>query len=216
MYQKLLLSEKIVENITDLIVKGYYKPGDKLPNELDMSSELGISRASLREAFKILESRNIIEVRRGIGTFIASMPGLSDDPLGSRFINEETNKSDSLRILTFIGEMLIEKYEYLDVSGREALDEQLKQAALWQVVTASKLYRHVLALLSEIAVLTGSDYLRRLWRIHTLTAERLFRDDQKSVDDQLSGFYKQFEIALQHQDITAACAAFKGIINTMR
>ncbi|MDK2867472.1 MAG: GntR family transcriptional regulator, transcriptional repressor for pyruvate dehydrogenase complex [Clostridiales bacterium] len=216
MYQKMLLSEKIVENITDLIVKGYYKPGDKLPNELDMSSELGISRASLREAFKILESRNIIEVKRGIGTFIASMPGLSDDPLGSRFINEETNKNDSLRIIAFIGGMLIEKSEYLDVQGRQHLEAALKRAEQWQTPTAAERYLHVLEVLNEIAILTESDYLRRLWRIHTLTAERLFKGKSVTADEYFLGFYSQFKQALQNQDISAASAAFKGIVDTLR
>lgn len=91
MYQKKLLSEKIEENIVDLIVKGFFKPGDKLPNELQLSEELNISRATLREAIKTLESRNVLEVRRGIGTFIAQVPGLSKNPLGSEFIDLSSN-----------------------------------------------------------------------------------------------------------------------------
>jgi DNA-binding FadR family transcriptional regulator len=215
MYQKLLLSEKIVENITDLIVKGYYKPGDKLPNEIDMSSALGISRASLREAFKILESRNIIEVRRGIGTFIANMPGLSNDPLGTRFISVESNKNDSLRILVFVGEMLLEKYAYLDEKGRLGLNEKLaeSQALLAATEVPEALYRHVLSCLNEIALLTDSDYLRRLWRMHTLMAERLIKQNAKQS---VQGFYSQFEAALQRQDIITAGAAFKGMIDTLK
>lgn len=86
MIQKQLLSEKIAENIGKSIVAGFYKIGDQMPNEMELSEELGISRATLREAIKILISQNVLEVRRGIGTFVSHTPGLCTDPLGLDYI----------------------------------------------------------------------------------------------------------------------------------
>ena len=77
MYPKMLLSEKIAESIIDGIRREFYKPGDQMPNELQLSEELGVSRATLREAFKVLISKNILVVRRGIGTFVSDVPGFS-------------------------------------------------------------------------------------------------------------------------------------------
>lgn len=46
-------------------------PGDKLPNEVELSQELGVSRATLREAIRSLCAQGVLEVRRGKGTFVS-------------------------------------------------------------------------------------------------------------------------------------------------
>ena len=65
------LSEQAAENILSMItVENKYLPGDKLPNENDLSAELRISRTTLREAIRILITNNILEIRRGKGTYV--------------------------------------------------------------------------------------------------------------------------------------------------
>lgn len=56
-----------------------FQAGERLPSENDFSSELGISRATLREAIRILAHQGILEVRRGSGTFVAQEKALFDD-----------------------------------------------------------------------------------------------------------------------------------------
>lgn len=46
-------------------------PGEKLPNELELSQEMGVSRATLREAIRELVIQGVLEVRRGRGTFVS-------------------------------------------------------------------------------------------------------------------------------------------------
>ena len=65
------LSDDVAETIMSMIkVEKKYNPGDKLPNELQLSEELGVSRITLREAIRILVARNVLEIKRGKGTFI--------------------------------------------------------------------------------------------------------------------------------------------------
>ena len=45
-------------------------PGEKLPNENELSEELKISRTTLREAIRILATNGILEIQRGKGTFV--------------------------------------------------------------------------------------------------------------------------------------------------
>lgn len=49
-------------------------PGSRLPAERDLAGRLGASRSVLREAIKILETRGLVEVRHGVGTFLVA-PG---------------------------------------------------------------------------------------------------------------------------------------------
>jgi len=62
--------QQIVEQIRELIADGTLSPGDKLMSERAMAEELNVSRASIREAFSVLEMLGLIESRPGEGTFI--------------------------------------------------------------------------------------------------------------------------------------------------
>ena len=61
------LSDTITDQIEDLIAGGKLKPGDRLPAERDLAQQLDVSRPSLREALLILESRGLLQARRGGG-----------------------------------------------------------------------------------------------------------------------------------------------------
>ena len=66
------LSDKAKANLLELItVQKKYKPGDKLPNENDLATELGVSRTTLREAIQYLSTQGVLEIRRGKGTYVA-------------------------------------------------------------------------------------------------------------------------------------------------
>jgi GntR family transcriptional repressor for pyruvate dehydrogenase complex len=76
------ISEEITEQIKSAIVAGKLKPGERLPPERELVKQLGVSRVSLREALKSLESTGFVEIRRGGGCSIR--PLLTDkvrDPL---------------------------------------------------------------------------------------------------------------------------------------
>src|SRR3546814_9043440 len=58
-------SELVADQIRAQIVRGELQEGDSLPPEGTLMSTLGISRPTLREAFRILEAENLISVVRG-------------------------------------------------------------------------------------------------------------------------------------------------------
>jgi GntR family transcriptional repressor for pyruvate dehydrogenase complex len=64
------LYESVIEQIMDLIENNELKPGDKLPPERKLAEKLSISRSSLREAFRVLESRGLIKSKPGGGRYI--------------------------------------------------------------------------------------------------------------------------------------------------
>src|SRR5512147_2291020 len=62
------VAEEIVEQLRGLILTGQYPPGSKLPPERQLAAELGVNRASLREALKKLEHLGLVRIRQGDGT----------------------------------------------------------------------------------------------------------------------------------------------------
>lgn len=79
------LPEQVADRLTQLIIDEAYLPGHKLPNEYILAQRLGVGRSTVREAIKILASRNVLGVRHGSGTFVSERIGIVDDPLGFRF-----------------------------------------------------------------------------------------------------------------------------------
>ncbi|GAF72383.1 unnamed protein product [marine sediment metagenome] len=64
------LYESVIDQIMDLVKRSELKPGDKLPPERELAEKLSISRNSLREAFRVLESRGLIKSKAGGGRYI--------------------------------------------------------------------------------------------------------------------------------------------------
>ncbi|WP_338781974.1 GntR family transcriptional regulator [Metabacillus sp. FJAT-52054] len=65
---------QVIDRIKEDIKKGAYKEKEKLPSEFDLAKNLGVSRATLREALRILEEENVIIRRHGVGTFVNTVP----------------------------------------------------------------------------------------------------------------------------------------------
>lgn len=62
--------DRIVRQITDKIISGDLKPGDKLPTEADLCQAFQVGRNSVREAIKILCAYGVVYIKRADGTFI--------------------------------------------------------------------------------------------------------------------------------------------------
>ncbi len=62
--------EEIVRQIKTMIAEGRLKSGDQLPPERDLAEKFVVSRTSVREALRALESLGLVEIRAGEGTFV--------------------------------------------------------------------------------------------------------------------------------------------------
>lgn len=71
--------EDVIEQIESLILDGNLAPGDVLPTERELAQAFGISRGTLREAFRILEREGLIETRPGGGRFLSKNLNKAED-----------------------------------------------------------------------------------------------------------------------------------------
>ena len=72
---------QIQEHLRSLIEAGTYVAGDRLPSEVDLAAQLGISRPTLREALLHLEQEGVIVRRHGVGTFVSAHTPLFESGL---------------------------------------------------------------------------------------------------------------------------------------
>lgn len=83
-----LLSRTVQDSIQQYVIENGLRAGDALPSESELGRQLNVSRTSVREAVKALESLGVLESRRGSGVFVRAFsfsPLLENLPYGMLF-----------------------------------------------------------------------------------------------------------------------------------
>lgn len=114
------LSDKVVQSIKEQIETGELKPGEKLPNELVLAEELGVSRGILREALTILQARNYIIRKPKDGTFVnADIKDILSEQTGISL--KEATYIDLLEMRECVEQKVVEKV--VDLASDEQVQE---------------------------------------------------------------------------------------------
>lgn len=66
------LSDSVAAQLTQLITQNVYQVGEKLPPERVLSEQFGVSRSSMREAIRSIESSGLVSSAHGVGVFVIS------------------------------------------------------------------------------------------------------------------------------------------------
>lgn len=106
------------------IVSGTYAPGEYIPNEATIGEELNVSRTALREAFKLLTAKGLLESRPKLGTRVR--PKESWNMFDSDVLNwcfESAPSAEFLRALFEVREVIEPAAAAL--AARRASDEQI-------------------------------------------------------------------------------------------
>lgn len=88
------------------IERGVYKPGDRLPSELELIRQYGISRITVRQALNELEAEGLIVRRHGKGTYVAERRIEQELVRLTDFIEDmqQARLNPSSRVLAFVHE----------------------------------------------------------------------------------------------------------------
>lgn len=147
------LAESIADRILQMITEERrFSAGDKLPNENDLSQELGVSRATLREAVRILSTGGILEIRRGCGTYVLDQTSSADYGALQRAAQATANIRDLFEM------RLIFEPESAYFAAKRATDEEL-----------SEILRYGEAV--EAKILSGEDRTQEEQRFHESIAK---------------------------------------------
>ena len=102
------LVNEIINQISQAILNGDFKLGDKLPSEAELCETLGVGRNSLREAIRMLNAMGVVETKRGQGTFLQNT--IAHDvfnPLIFRLILEQKTSSDIYELRVMIESIIV-------------------------------------------------------------------------------------------------------------
>ncbi len=96
--KKIRLCDSVIDAIKEMITEEGFKPGDKFYSEKELTKQLGVSRSSIREAVKILETTGFVSVRQGRGIFITDRQGLRFKEFAAWLINNEQAIRDNFEV----------------------------------------------------------------------------------------------------------------------
>ena len=111
----------VIKTFKEQLEKKELRPGDRIPNETELSEMLSVSRGSVREAMKILSALGVIDIQRGNGTFISQPDSLSSmDPVLFSFLLMSPTKKEIMDFRTAV------EREVLYMAVQNADDEDIK------------------------------------------------------------------------------------------
>lgn len=201
------LSEMIADDILYMInVEKRFKDTGRLPNENDFAKELNVNRATLREAIRILATNGVLEIRRGVGTFIKEysagkaekLTGVSAftdnnvdirdlyemriviEPEAAFYATERATETEMKNILHY-GQVLEQKL--IDNSER-ALEEQNFHKAIAKATHNMYMNKLIPALLQVIYIAVKVTQNNSELRVETIRDHRLIMDFMSQRDSE--------------------------------
>jgi GntR family transcriptional regulator len=123
------------EALRNLVARGGYAPGDRLPSEIELSQQLGISRPTLREALRLLEEDGSIVRRHGVGTFVAQPRPVIES--GLEVLESIERVAQRLGLSTSMAEVKIEERAAVQREARAlGVEAGAPVTAVTRVITA--------------------------------------------------------------------------------
>lgn len=131
--------ETVEKKISDMIfITEELRPESRLPSERTLADQFSVSRNTIREAIKSLETKGILSVRHGSGTYVCKLPGVREDPFAFMVIEDKYARMYDLYELRRIIEP-----EAAAIAAERATDEEIKKILYYEqlcneMITAQK------------------------------------------------------------------------------
>ncbi len=208
------ISRIIIERITDALLNGELKPGDRLPADTEFAQMLGVGRNSVREAFKILEAFGVLNIERSEGIYICSeyTDGILDPLLYGIILEKDAREESASLYRTYLKSLLIMVIDR--VNEEDMANFKNKIGWLRKYVSegdARRIYAGVLEVNSYLAELTGNrlavrlnDVLEKLCRKRGMEVINKAEDTGNIV--KIIERYEQIAEWMEKQDKTALAA----------
>jgi GntR family transcriptional repressor for pyruvate dehydrogenase complex len=92
------IADQVFDQLHDLILKGVFKPGEKIMTERELSESFQVSRTSVRDAINKLVVMGMLEQRQGQGTFISRPGGKAHSYMAKVMESQNATMEDLLEV----------------------------------------------------------------------------------------------------------------------
>jgi GntR family transcriptional repressor for pyruvate dehydrogenase complex len=214
------LSESVADDILAMItIDKKFSIGDKLPNENELSSELRVSRTTLREAIRILVTHNVLEIKRGKGTYVSNQKSLNEN------ISLEDLSTQKLDAKDLYEMRLIFEPQTAYYAAKRATDKELERILYYGKLEEEKILNNEdrteveRAFHKSIAKATHNEFMNKLMPILYKAIDNgvILSDENKSILENTLNDHRMIMEFLENRDAEGAKTAMKlHIIRAMK
>ncbi len=219
-------AELVAGTLRRMVVDGQLKEGDFLPNEAELMAHFGVSRPTLREAVRVLESERLVEVRRGSRTgarvrvpgpeIVARPAGLLLELSGATIADVMTARSGiepmAVRLLTESGNT--EAYDELDAMIADYVPSGRATGRMAE--TTGDFHQRMVELSGNATLTIMAGMLHEITVRHTAFAMKENRPLSKTDYELLMRSYKRLMTLMRSGDGAAAEAHWRKHLDTAR
>ncbi|TQK28475.1 GntR family transcriptional regulator [Arthrobacter sp. SLBN-53] len=219
-------AELVAGTLRRMVVDGQLKEGDFLPNEAELMAHFGVSRPTLREAVRVLESERLVEVRRGSRTgarvrvpgpeIVARPVGLLLELSGATIADVMTARAGiepmAVRLLTESGNTAA--YDELDTMIAEYVPSGRETGRMAE--TTGDFHQRMVELSGNATLTIMAGMLHEITVRHTAFAMKENRPLSKSDFEMLMRSYKRLMTLMRSGDGGAAEAHWRKHLDTAR
>ena len=119
--ERVSVTEGTVASIKESIMSGDYNVGDRLPSEMELSKTLNVSRSTIRESVKILQTLGFVELKPGRGAFVTKTTENDTESILEWF-NKNEDQIEDFRGIRIIVEITTLKQAIKKLSDNETRD----------------------------------------------------------------------------------------------
>lgn len=216
--KKTLLSDQIIEEIKESILKGELKPGDRLPSERELADKMAVGRTTIREALKGVEAMGIV-TRTNEGTVVNDyITSIFSDPLTQKLILKALSYKELMEVrkvleIAMVG-LAAERASDEDI---QQLEEALASMQTEQPIDLDKFVEVDIAYHEAIAEATHNLVFQELF--HTvrelmLEQQRKVVEDEEIIHHSLS-YHQKILDAIKNRDKDMAKSLMREHLNSV-
>lgn len=124
---------QVVQNLENEIRKGKYSVGDTLPSEIALCNDLGVSRSTVREAYRTLQALGYLEIKRGKGCFLKQTHSIREENIEEWFVKNKARLSDLMEVRFALEplsvKLAIERGTMAQIEEIASVNEDFREAA---------------------------------------------------------------------------------------
>lgn len=193
-------ADLLAERIRSLIISGEIAAGYVFPNETIFCEQLGVSRSTLREAYKALESTGFIKRVKRLGTIVNDFSVISKAaPLGTSLIMSDFDELMEFRVMieAELARLAAQRATEKHIAAIESTLENMKKSG------------------DNIADLTRYDTMFHMEVAHASGNHLLINTMSNARDAFESGIYRAFQVDT-HSNVTQALYYHTKILDAIK
>ena len=211
------VSEAVFEELKERIIAGEWKPGERIPSEMQLCSMTGVSRVSVRAAIQKLSSLGLVESRQGGGTFVCEMSG--EQHLNSVLPYFVLSRPDRVSMFEFRRIIEVEGAALAaaraDADQIEALHRATRQMS--EARTNNEIVRYDMEFHYTIAQASHNSILVKVFEVLQETYRALMQENAARLGSSGAAYHQMITVAIETHDVELARLLMeKHLNNTAR